>query len=330
MVLGGKQKAALLLMTLDAGTAAELLKGIDPEMVQELAVEVAYLNASGDNYSVQTQEVVRQFCSSLGNKDDGFNVQDFLGTMLKSSVGQEKAERIQTQIGSLLQQRDPFLPIRQADSKKLAEILSRAHPQISSVVLSELSPRKSSEVLGLLEDALRLQVVTRMTGGDNISPDAKVRVADMICAKLETKSSKPESTEQDQTPRKIALMLRNLSKEIRDGLLGGIKKQDEEAGKMITDMMLLWEDIPEITDRSLQGALREVDLQQLALALINADPSITGKIKANMSERAAETIEEETSLLASPSKSDIQAARDEVLQVLRAMNESGDLNFNEE
>lgn len=330
MVLGGKQKAALLLMTLDAGTAAELLKGVDPETVQELAVEVAYLDASGDNYSVQTQEIVRQFCNSLGNTCGGFDIQEFLGIMLKSSVGREKAERIQTQIDGLLQKRDPFLPIRQADSKKLAGLLSRMHPQAASVVLSELSPRKSSEIIGLLDGPVRLQIVTRMTGGDIASPGAKARIAEMLCAKLETKSSKPDAPEQDQTPRKIALMLRNLSKEIRDGLLDSIKKHDSNTGKMIADMLLLWEDISEITDRSLQTALREIDLQKLALALINADPVVTGKIKANMSERAAETLEEETSLMASPSKADIQAARDEVVGVLRKMNDRGDLNFNEE
>jgi flagellar motor switch protein FliG len=47
MGLTGKQKAAMLLMTLDAATAAELLKGIDPQVVQELAVELAYLDTTG-------------------------------------------------------------------------------------------------------------------------------------------------------------------------------------------------------------------------------------------------------------------------------------------
>jgi flagellar motor switch protein FliG len=35
VVLNGKQKAAMLLMSLDAVSAAELLKGVDSEVVQE-------------------------------------------------------------------------------------------------------------------------------------------------------------------------------------------------------------------------------------------------------------------------------------------------------
>ena len=172
MPLTGKQKAAMLLMSLDASTAAELLKGIDPQIVQELAVEVAYLDVAGPSMINQSAEVARQFCLSLG-KSQGSQVKDFLGTMLTSTVGKEEADRIQSQIQDLLQRRDPFIPIRSAESKTLASILNKEHLQAISVVLSELPPRKSSEVLALLDEEIRLNVVTRMTSGQSLSSEAK-------------------------------------------------------------------------------------------------------------------------------------------------------------
>lgn len=326
MVLSGKQKAAMLLMSLDAPTAAELLKGVDAETVQELAVEVAYLDLSGCHNAVQGTQVARLFYQSL-EKDEGFRLQDFLSTMLKSTVGQEKAQRIQTQIQELLQKRDPFMAIRLADPKTLAAVLAGEHPQAIAVVLTELPAKKSSEVLGLLSEIQRLEVVTRMTVRETVYPEAKIRIAQMVSSQLQLPAGE---TETDQSMRKVAVMLRNLSKEIRDGLMSSITKKDSQAAEAITRLMVIWDDLPEIADRSLQQALREIDSQKLAKALIQADEAVTAKIKSNISERAAATIEEETSLMSAPRKADIAEARESVVAVLREMNEKGELNFSEE
>ncbi len=329
MALSGKQKAAMLLMSLDASTAAELLKGVDPATVEELAVEVAYLDASGMNNPLQNMDVARQFYLSLETSRK-FDIQGFLGMMLKNAIGHEKAERIQKQIQELLVKRDPFIAIRSADSRILAGILSQEHPQAVAVVLSELPPKKSSEVLGLLEQQIRLKAVTRMTSAESLSPDAKQRIAQMVCSRLASRDAGPAADKQDQSSRKVAVMLRNLSKEIRDGLLAGIIQKDPDAGSAISDLMLIWEDIPEIADRSLQEALREIEPQKMALAMMNADEAIVKKIKANISERAAAMIEEETSLMSSPKKADIEQARNDIITVLRERNQKGELNFTEE
>jgi flagellar motor switch protein FliG len=101
-------------------------------------------------------------------------------------------------------------------------------------------------------------------------------------------------------------------------------------GQNVAELMILWEDLPLVADRSLQTALREVDSQQLAKALIKADDVFVKKIKANISERAAAAIEEETSLMSSPKKEDIESAREEIVNVLRGINEKGELNFVEQ
>jgi flagellar motor switch protein FliG len=331
MALTGKQKAAMLLMNLDAPTAAELLKGVDPALVQELAVEVAYLDVSGigNNHSV---EVARQFYQSL-EISKKFDIQNFIGTMLKSSIGSEKAERIQSQIQELLHKRDPFIPIRSADSRILAGILGKEHPQAAAVVLTELPPRKSSEILSLFEGGFRFKVVSRMAMPDPVPAEARMRIAQMVCSQLEAKTPEAASSStgsSEQASRRVAVMLRNLSKEIRDGLLSSITQKDAEAGKMISELMVIWEDIPEIADRSLQNAMRSVDAKMMALAFINADETIIRKIKTNISERAAATIEEEASLLSSPKKADIEQARVDIVQVLREINQKGELNFTEE
>jgi len=333
VVLTGKQKAAMLLMSLDAASAAELLKGVNPEVVQELAVELAYLDAAGLRDSRESAEIASQFCNSLQPKK-GFQLKNFLDTMLKSTVGNEKAAQIQTQIENLLWKRDPFMSIRSADSQTLASVLENEHPQAVAVVLSELPARKSSEVLGLLAEEVRFGAVGRMTGSVSVTAEAKKRVAEMVYKRLETVTVAREDgavqTPGEQPLRKVAVILRNLGKELRDGLLDAIQEKDTEAGKKVANLMILWEDIPEVADRSLQDALRGIDSAKLALALVKADETIAEKIKSNISERAAAAIDEETSLMSAPKQDDIAEAREEIVDILRGINEKGELDFIEE
>ena len=334
MALTGKQKAALLLTTLDVATAAELLKGVDTRTVQELAVELSYLDAAGYRSTKQTAEIAQQFCKSLQN-ESGFHFKNFVREMLKNTVGEEKAKQIQRDVQDLLQKRDPFITIRSADLETLAAVLETEHPQAVAVVLSELPPKKSSEILGLLAEGLRVSAISRMTSIGGITPEAKTRIAQMIRKRIEAMGAARQSgtalqVRPEQSLRKVAVIVRNLDKDVRDGVLEAIQQKDKEAGEKVTNLMILWDDVPLVADRSLQQALRGIDERQLALALHETSKDITDKVKSNISERAAARIEEETSLMSSPKKEDIRQAREKIINVLRELNKTGELTFQEE
>ncbi|MBN2136617.1 MAG: hypothetical protein JW720_02310 [Sedimentisphaerales bacterium] len=331
MTLTGKQKAAMLLMSLDAATASELLKGVDARVVQELAVELAYLDAAGHRSSRTTAEVAQQFCNSLQSQDI-FQIDTFLNQMLKNTVGSDKAEDIQSQIEQLLRKRDPFIPIRSADSRTIAAVLEQEHPQAAAVVLSELPAKKSSEVIGLLGESIRLTAVSRITTCETVTREAKTRIAEAVVKRLETFASTSGAAQAgpDQSLRKVAVILRNLEPELREGLLGAIKGADEDAAAKVTDLMIIWEDIPQISDRPLQEGLRGIDAKQLALALFKADQLIVEKIKSNISERASATLDEEASLMSAPKEAEIKEARGQVIAALRELDAKGELTFTEE
>jgi flagellar motor switch protein FliG len=333
MTLTGKQKAAMLLMSLDATTASELVKGLDANKVQELAVELAYLDATGFRDNKQNAEVAWQFCNSL-NAVTEFHIDHFLHELLKSALGDAKAENVQTQIQNLLFKRDPFISIRSTDAQTIASILSEEHPQAAAVVLSELPPKKSSEVLSFLGEGIRLSAINRMASCETVTPEAKARIAETVCSRLEFAATGGKSqvvgTRPEESLRKVAVILRNLGKELRDGLLGAIREKDQKTGDMVAELMIMWTDIPQVIDRSLQEALRGIDTRKLALSLYKADEIVIGKIRSNVSERAVEALDEETSLMSASKKEDIEQAREEIIQVLRQMNEKGELAFIEE
>jgi flagellar motor switch protein FliG len=138
--------------------------------------------------------------------------------------------------------------------------------------------------------------------------------------KGETLTEKPE-----QTLRKLAVVLSGLEQDLRDQMLDEIGKHDEETSTMVRRLMITWEDIPSIADRSMQEALRSVESSRLAVALYGANDAVTEKIRSNISERAVATLDEEISLMQDPLEKEVLEAREEVVGPLRDANEQGTL-----
>ena len=331
--LTGKQKAAMLLMSLDSKSAAELLKGVDAEAVQELAVELAHMDAAGFNNNRQDFGVARQFSKSLQPGDD-FRINGFLKEVLKSSVGDEKTEQIQTGIHELLYENDSFNSICSAAPETVAAILESEHPQTAALVLSEMPAEKKTEVLSFLDWGIRVSIVNRMSDCGAMSFQAKSRITKVVCKRLEAvtagNTNGPLSVKSKPSIRKMAVILRNVGKEIRDGLLGVIRGKNKHAGQMVADLMIFWEDISQISDRSLQKALRRIDIKKLALALVRADNQLIQKIKSNIPDTMAALLNEQMLLMSAYQWDEIERAREDVVDVLREMNENSELMFMEE
>ena len=326
MALRGKQRAAMLLTSLDVETAAELLKGLPPDDIQEIALELARIDASGRRDRREEANIAREFYNSLQNEQSqGFSIKGFLNEMIVSILGKDKAEQVQTQIRKVTQKKDPFADIRLANTGELVLALEGEHPQTIAVVLSELSPRKSQEVLSLLSEEARLSAVCKMTNLDMLRGGVKERIASMVSERLKSFKGEALVEKPEQTLRKLAIMLSGLQKDLRDRLLDEIRKHDEETATMVRRLMVTWEDIPSIADRSLQEGLRAVQPGKLAIALFEADPEIVQKIRSNISERLAATLDEEISLMQEPLQEEVLEAREEVVEPLRKASEEGTL-----
>lgn len=331
MALMGKQKAAVLLMSLDPATATELLKGLPSAEIEQIAIELAQLDASGQRDTKEEVKVVREFFQSLQqDQSPRVSIRNFLNETLLNMVGRDEAEQIQSKIRKAAGKRDPFAAIRTADTNELVAALGGEHPQTIAVVLNELTPQKSQEVLSLLDEELRLKAVCKMASEETLGANVRERMASTVIARLkslEGQSYVEMPGRREQTLRRLAITLSGLEREVRDQLLDEIKKHDEETSSTIRKLMVTWEDIPSIADRSLQEALRTVEANKLAIALYGAEEEVVQKIRSNISERAATMLDEEASLMQEPLPKEILEAREEIVKPLREANEEDKLRF---
>ncbi len=326
------RKAALLLMGLDPVTAAELLKAARPDLVAEIATELAYLGATGQHAGAPKAKPMEEFCGMLRGTGPGVSHETFIQRMLEAAVGEKQSKELLSEIRRRVDVRDPFIPIRSAAAPLLGQALEGEPAQVVALILSELPPDKSGAVIPLLAEAVRVDAVRQLTGGALASPEARQRIAAIVRKRLDDlrEAAGGEAAAGPQSRlRRVAVLLRTVKTELRNGLVKAIGEQDADTATAIRNLMVLWEDVPQVSDRSLQEVLRGVEAKQLALALNGADPAIDQKVRANVSERARAAIAEETSLMRAPKAEEIEQARTAILGGLRELNTKGDLRFEE-
>ncbi len=335
MRLKGIQKAALLLTTLDTATARELLKGQPQEVIHRIAMELSELDARGKENTEHAFQIAREFCTHLQQSQTGtMHVKSFVNTLLHGTAGREKAAEIHAKMQQAVREKDPFTVIASAPPAHIAAAIENEPPQAISLVLSALPAKVSTDVLNRLDKQKSQRVIWRMTQPGEVSAKTMRRIGEILCKRLVDMSREEAPVIKETVPRdilrKVALVLSGLDKEKRDTMLKEIEGRDSETAKTVKALMVTWEDIPKIEDRSLQQILRNIEATVLAKALHSAEPVIAAKIRTNISERASEMVDEEASLMGEPRKKDVLAAREEVVKPLREANESEELLFIEE
>jgi flagellar motor switch protein FliG len=332
--LKGIRKAAMLLMSLEPGAAAELIKAAQPEVITQIAAELACLEAADE----VGDEAVREFHNLLQNRPVESSSAQFVRQLVEGAVGPQRSEKMLDEVDHLVQLRDPFRQVRTARPEELATALHGESGQVTAMVLAELPPSKSTLLVGLLSEEARTAAIRGMASSEEVSPEAKLRVARAVEARLHPEEDEtgqraapvPEAAKQGGRQvqlRKVAVLLRGLESETRAGLTESITAQDEEVAQEIQRLMIIWEDLPDVSERSLQEALRTVDSQRLALALSEADETTIQLIRSNISERASSMLDEEASLMSETKDEDRQNAREGILDALRDLNKAGELTF---
>jgi flagellar motor switch protein FliG len=314
-------------MELDPRAAANLLEAADVDTVTEIANELAYLDATGFRKRVGAGEQMEEFYRLINKGRHGLQGDVFLKSILNKVLGGQRADEVVNRVRTNLRTRDPFIKIRSSSVEDLGRALRGEAAQVAALILGELDAAKSSRLLPLLEDDVRTEAVRVMASGEEIAPGARTRIAMAVCDRLVHVDDLEQPEDRDEQLRRVAVVLQGLSSVLCEKLLAGLMERDEESGQRVRSLMVIWDDVPKIADKSMQVALRSSDAKNLALALVDASEDVAGKIRENISERARSMLEEEAMLLSDPEHEAILEAREAILDALREMSANGELKF---
>src|SRR3954451_744822 len=317
--LTGTQKAALLLVQLGKERSAPILRSMQEAEVEELMYEVARI----DNVRAEVvQQVMTEFVTAISERmkfgGGGIRV---ARDMLEMGLGAEKANDILSRIDAGGR---PFEFLRSADPRQVMTFLADEHPQTVALVLAHLTAEHAASLLAWLPLEVQSDVAHRIAVMERPSPEVVRQVEDELEQKLSNLTEAPgDSLAGGVMP--LVNILNRSNPTTGQAILERLEQTDVDLADEVRRRMFVFEDIITLDDRTVQLVLREVDTKDLAVALKGTGADVRQKVMGNLSERAAGNLAEEIDLLGPVRLRDVEEARDNVVKVIRSLEEAGQI-----
>jgi len=318
--LTGKQKAAILLISLGPDISAQIYKHLTEEEIEKLTLEIT--NVRKVDADVK-ENVMEQFYQIVLAQD--YISQGGIGyakTVLEKALGKTDAMNIINRLTQTLQVR-PFDFARKADSGQILNFIQHEHPQTIALVLSYLDPTVSGQILSELPQEMQADIAKRIATMDRTSPE----VINEVERILERKLSATVTHDYTLTGgvESIVEVLNSVDRSTERTILDALEIQDPELAEEIKKRMFVFEDIVTLDNRSIQRVIRDVENEDLLLALKAASDEVKDVIYRNMSTRMVETFKEELKYMGPVRLRDVEEAQTRIVSVIRRLEETGEI-----
>ncbi|EOS21825.1 flagellar motor switch protein FliG [Lachnospiraceae bacterium 3-1] len=316
----GVQKAAILLIALGPEKSASIFKHLKEEEIEELTLEIANTRS----ISPQTKEdVLNEFYQvCLAQQYIAEGGIGYAKELLEKALGEEKAQGVISKLTASLQVR-PFEFVRKTDPAQLLNFIQDEHPQTIAMILSYLSAGQAAMIIGSLLPEKQADVAKRIAMMDRTSPDVIKEVERVLERKLST------LVNQDYTivggVDAIVSILNTVDRSTEKHIMETLEIEEPELADEIRKKMFVFEDILLLDDRAIQRVLRDVDNNELGVALKAANEDVQNVIFKNMSKRLATMIKEDMEFMGPVRMKDVEEAQQKIVGIIRKLEDSAEI-----
>ncbi len=320
--LDGSSRAAILLMTLGEEAAAQVLKYIDQQEVEQIGLAMAEIGSVSQE---QVDSVIEMFSEEVQDHTAlGIGSEDYLRTILTSALGEESAEGL---LDRILAGRNTngLEALKWMEPPLVADMLKEEHPQVVAVVASHLSRERAAEVLALLPEQLRADAVMRIASLDSIQRAAISELDEMMERRIADANG--DTAKGLGGKRAAAEIVLKLGSSLEEEVLGHIREVDDDLGNQIKELMFVFDSLAVLDDRGMQGLLREIPGDKLGVALKGAEPATSDLFLRNMSKRAADILQEDMEARGPVRLAEVEEAQKEILTVALKLADEGKIQL---
>jgi len=318
--LTGKQKAAIILITLGTELSANVLKAMREDEIEDLTMEIANLRRVAPEVKDRVQEEFYQL--SMAQDYIAAGGIEYAREMLEKALGSGKAQDILNKLTASLQIR-PFDFARKTEPGQLLNFLQNEHPQTIALVMSYLAPEQAGVLLSALPAIQQVEVAKRIATMDRTSPEVLKEVESVLEKKLSSFVMQ-DFTLAGGIETAVAILNR-VDRGTEKTIMEALEEESPELADEIKKRMFVFEDLVMLDDHSIQRVLRDVDMKDLALALKTASAEVSGLIFKNMSKRASEMLKEDMNMMGPVRLRDVEEAQQKIVNVVRQLEDSGEI-----
>lgn len=316
----GVQKAAILLIALGPEKSATIFKHLKEDEIEELTLEIANTRS----VSPQTKEdILNEFYQvCLAQQYIAEGGIGYAKDLLEKALGNDKAQEVISKLTASLQVR-PFEFVRKTDPSQVLNFIQDEHPQTIAMILSYLSSGQAAMILGALTPEKQADVAKRIAMMDRTSPDVIKEVERVLERKLSSLMN------QDYTivggVDAIVGILNTVDRGTEKHIMESLEIEEPELADEIRKKMFVFEDILLLDDRAIQRVLRDVDNNDLAVALKGANEEVQGVIFKNLSKRLAAMIKEDMEYMGPVRMKDVEEAQQKIVSIIRKLEDSAEI-----
>ncbi|MCA1062370.1 flagellar motor switch protein FliG [Rossellomorea sp. AcN35-11] len=318
--LTGKQKAAILLISLGPDVSASVYKHLSEEEIEKLTLEISGVK----KVETEAKEDILEEFHNIAMAQDYIS-QGGIGyakTVLEKALGSEQALAIINRLTSSLQVK-PFDFARRADAAQILNFIQNEHPQTIALILSYLEPQQAGQILSELPQEVQADIARRIAIMDGTSPE----VISEVEAILERKLSATVTQDYTQTGgvEAVVEVLNGVDRSTEKTILDALEIQDPELAEEIKKRMFVFEDIVTLDGRSIQRVIRDCDNEDLLLSLKVSSDEVKEVVFKNMSNRMVETFKEEMEFMGPVRLRDVEEAQSRIVAVIRRLEDAGEI-----
>ncbi len=316
--LTGPQKAAIFLILMGEEFTSEVYKYLDEEDIKRIGIEMAkieYIPAEAVKKILEEANIeAKEMMGDLSITPEEFLKQSLFKAY--GEKGKEIYEEIKKELGP-----ETFKKLRKLDPKTIASFLSNEHPQTVAIILVHLDSDLAGQVLQLLPERIRGEVLYRIALLNKVDPEVVKEISDALEAELQSVGG--ALGKKIGGPERAAEILSHAGRELEDELLTEIEDENPTLAEEIRRYLFTFEDFLKVDDFAIQTLLREISTDDLKLALKGAPPEVKEKFFRNMSKRAADLIKDELEMMPPVRITEVEKAQQNIIKTAKKLEQEG-------
>ena len=242
--------------------------------------------------------------------------------LLEKALGAEKAMDVIGKLTASLQVK-PFEFLRKTDASQLINFIQDEHPQTVALILSYLAPSQAAQIVSALPPEKQADVARRIAVMDRTSPEIIKEVEKVLESRLAS------LVNQDYTiiggVDAVVEILNTVDRGTERHIMETLEVEVPELAEEIRKKMFVFEDILLLDDRAIQRVLRDVENNDLAVALKNANEEVKNAIFNNVSKRLAVMIKEDMDFMGPVRMKDVEEAQQKIVNIIRKLEDTGEI-----
>lgn len=288
--LTGPQKAAAILVAIGRPAAARLLKHFNAEDLRKLAGHARTLEPISP---LDFEQLVKQFEDLFAEGAPVSKAAQRFEGLLRDTLPQEEVDAVlEDRVQPQLVQESVWIQVARLPMESLQAYLGNQHPQIIAYIVSRLPSDLAARLFVALPPQLRNAVVQRSLHIGNVAPAAAELLEDVLRRDLLGRSDAgPLKAHHGQ----IANIFNQLDRSEMEKLMASLQDLNRDDLNRIKAKLFTFEDIERLSQRARLLLFDEVQTEQIATALREADPKLQELVLSSLSARGRRMVESELS-----------------------------------